>query len=30
MLPEMNSQVRRVSPGAPADLSGIAPGDVIV
>ncbi len=30
VLPEMNSQVRRVSPGAPADLSGIAPGDVIV
>jgi len=30
VLPEMNSQVRRVSPGAPADLSGIVPGDVIV
>lgn len=30
VLPEMNSQVRRVSPGAPADLSGIVPGDVII
>ncbi len=30
VLPEMNSQVRRVSPGEPADLAGILPGDVIV